>query len=77
MECDPAFLSKQEEVDMTMEVFDELNEKFSKTCKVCLECLAYAGTGNVHAEIDPGGILDMHCVTVTAVHSVQRYCEDS
>merc|ERR1712154_80688 len=44
------FLGKQEEVDVTLEaiqVFDDINEKFAKTCKVCLECLAYAGTGNV------------------------------
>merc|ERR1719464_257149 len=44
------FLGKQEMVDVTLEtlaVFDEINPKFAKTCKVCLECLAYAGTGNV------------------------------
>merc|ERR1719242_195447 len=44
------FLGKQEEVDVTLEavqVFDDINEKFAKTCRVCLECLAYAGTGHV------------------------------
>merc|ERR1719464_1169827 len=44
------FLGKQEMVDVTLEtlaVFDEVNPKFAKTCRVCLECLAYAGTGNV------------------------------
>jgi len=44
------YLGKQEDVDVTIEamaVFDEINPKFAETCKVCLECLAYAGTGNV------------------------------
>ena len=57
------FLGKQEEVDVTleaMEVFDELNPKFAKTCKVCLECLAYAGTGNVLKIQKMLGILGEH-----------------
>jgi len=57
------FLGKQEMVDVTleaMEVFDELNPKFSKTCKVCLECLAYAGTGNVLKIQKMLGILGEH-----------------
>merc|ERR1719464_1252242 len=57
------FLGKQEEVDVTMEameVFDELNANFSKTCKVCLECLAYAGTGNVLKIQKMLGILGEH-----------------
>merc|ERR1712130_1036333 len=43
-----------------MEVFDELNPKFAKTCKVCLECLAYAGTGNVLKIQKMLGILGEH-----------------
>merc|ERR1712228_284938 len=57
------FLAKQSEVDVTleaMEVFDELNPKFAKTCKVCLECLAYAGTGNVLKIQKMLGILGEH-----------------
>eukprot|EP01083_Nonionella_stella_P213807 770817_1 len=57
------FLGKQQEVDVTLEamdVFDELNPKFGKTCKVCLECLAYAGTGNVLKIQKMLGILGEH-----------------
>eukprot|EP01083_Nonionella_stella_P218964 784725_1 len=57
------FLGKQDEVNVTMEaidVFDSLNPKFSKTCKVCLECLAYAGTGNVLKIQKMLGILGEH-----------------
>merc|ERR1711971_361199 len=57
------FLAKQSEVDVTleaMEVFDELNAKFAETCKICLECLAYAGTGNVLKIQKMLGILGEH-----------------
>merc|ERR1712003_322785 len=43
-----------------MAVFDEVNPKFAKTCKVCLECLAYAGTGNVLKIQKMLGILGEH-----------------
>merc|ERR1719242_1762143 len=57
------FLGKQEMVDVTIEtlaVFDEINPKFAKTCKVCLECLAYAGTGNVLKIQNMLGIVGEH-----------------
>lgn len=44
------FLQRQETVEVTIEAvegFKDINAKFAKTLTVCLECLAYAGTGNV------------------------------